>query len=343
MDSLQNKIKQAIDSVIKDRKVVAIAVGVTDKKGTIACYNYGVADLSMQDQITEKTLFRIASISKIVTGLTAIKLAEMGKLDLYSPIGDYIYGLDIEVANLTLDSLLSHTAGLPAEYTPDGPRDESLLESAIKSELANVDLSKVGNNKPVFYSNLGIRLASLVCQKMWGKPFSQTAKELILNPLKMQNTTYYLKEAQKIHLAKPYELQEDKFIEVAPWENAVRFGAGVLFSNTIDLCKLARFMLNDGVNDCGERIISKQLICDMAKSHGVRKAKDHYGQTLMLHDYNGRFTIGHLGSAPPYFACLQVDKQSGYGVTLCMNTGKDDNLRYLITDAVLSAITKEKE
>lgn len=51
--------------------------------------------------------------------------------------------------------------------------------------------------------------------------------------------------------------------------------------------------------------------------------------------------VGHLGSAPPYFACLQVEKLSGYGVTLCMNTGKDDNLRYLITDAVLSVITKE--
>lgn len=340
MVEIQDKIKQAVDNVIKDRKVVGIAVGVTDKNGTIATYNYGVADTRLQDKITDTTLFRIASISKIITGLTTVKLCDMGKIDIYAPVGDYLDGLQTEIANLTIDSLLSHTAGLPAEYNPDGPRDESLLESAVKGELSNVDLSKVGNKKPVFYSNLGTRLVSLVCQKVWDKPFSQTAKELILQPLNMQDTTYYLQQALTHHLAKPYELQQDKFVEVAPWENAVRYGAGGLFSNSQDLCRLARFLLNDGVNDIGERVIPSNLMLDMAISHGVRRNNDHYGQTLMLHEYKGRFTIGHLGSAPPYFACLQVDKQSGYGVTLCMNTGKDDNLRYLITDAVLSVLTK---
>jgi CubicO group peptidase (beta-lactamase class C family) len=334
------RIQQLIQKIFDNNKIAGLTVAITDKQKILATFNYGLADACEKTIIEDTSLFRIASISKIVTGLCVMRLVDDGKLDLNAPIGSYVEWLETPFAELTLNSLLSHTAGLPKEYTPDGTRDESLLEKSLIDELAKVDLLKVGNGKAHLYSNVGIRLASLIVQKVVGEPFSKVAKRLVLEPLQMKDTTYYLQSALKGNLTKPHQIDEGQFKTVPHWENAVRYGAGGLISTASDVCKLARVLLNLGVTDSGERLISERLVRDMIDPVCPSSKGDYYGKTIMLHSYNDRLLSGHLGSAPPYYANVVADYKSGYGVVVLYNTEDNGKLRYEITDSVLGCLTK---
>lgn len=333
------KVKEYLEKVFNQNSIAGMSVGVTDKKGTLGIFNFGVQNFMTGEPICDNSRFRIASITKVVLGLTVMRLVEQGFLDLEVGVGKYVEWLDSTLGKLTLKSLLSHTAGLPVEYTPDGPRDESLLESSLKDELSKIDLSKVGNGSSYLYSNLGIRLASLVIEKVTGKRFSQASSELVIQPLKMEQTLYPLEKALKLPLSLPHALTEKGLAPVSMWENAVRYGAGGLFSTTNDLCKLARFMLNKGVTDSKERLLKSQTIENMLCPKTPNGKGDFYGLTQMLHSYNGRLLGGHLGSAPPYCANLVTDFESGFGAAVVINTENNEHLRYEITDSILNILT----
>jgi CubicO group peptidase (beta-lactamase class C family) len=333
------KVKEYLEKVFNQNNIAGMSVGVTDKKGTLGIFNFGVQNSITAQPITNESRFRIASITKVVLGLTIMRLVEQGFLDLEVGVGKYVEWLDSTLGKLTLKSLLSHTAGLPVEYTPDGPRDESLLESSLKDELSKIDLSKVGNASWYLYSNLGIRLASLVIEKVTGKRFSSASSELVIQPLKMEQTLYPLEKALKLPLSLPHTQTEKGLAPVSMWENAVRYGAGGLFSTTNDLCKLARFMLNKGVTDSKDRLLKSQTIENMLCPKTPNGKGDFYGLTQMLHSYNGRLLGGHLGSAPPYCANLVTDFESGYGAAVVINTENNEHLRYEITDSILNILT----
>lgn len=335
------RVELYLKEILSKNKIAGMSVAVTDRIKTLGVFNYGVENSLTGAPVTGESRFRIASITKVVLGLTVMRLVEKGKLSLDVGVGKYVEWLKTPLSELTLNSLLSHTAGLPKEYTPDGPRDESLLEQSLVEELDKIDLSKVGNGSPYLYSNLGIRLASLIIEKVTGKRFSKASEELVINPLGMEKTFYSLKKALSLPLSLPHVEKDGKFESVPMWENAVRYGAGGLFSTADDLTKLARFMLNKGVTDDGERLLQNSAIENMIASKTSNGKGDFYGLTQMLHTYKDRFLGGHLGSAPPYCANLVTDFKSGYGIALLINTDGREHLRYKITDGILDILIDE--
>lgn len=332
------KVEKYLTEIFNKNKIAGMSVAVTDRQKTLGVFNFGVESSLTNNPITNDSRFRIASITKVVLGLTTMCLVEQGKLSLNDGVGKYLKWLNPILGKLTLNSLLSHTAGLPQEYTPDGPRDESLLEQSLTCELSEIDMEKIGNGSPYLYSNLGIRLASLIIEKVTKKPFSLASKELVLEPLKMGQTIYSLDKALTLPLSFPHAKDGDKLTPVPMWENAVRLGAGGLFSTGSDLCKLARLMLNYGVNDDKERLLDNKTIENMISPKTSNGKGDYYGLTQMLHTYKNRLLGGHLGSAPPYCANLVTDFESGYGVAVLINTEDCEHLRYEITDAVLDLL-----
>ena len=335
-----NKINDFLQKTFIEERLVGMSVAITDREKTLATFNFGVQNAITKEPITDQTRFRIASITKVVTGLTILQLVEQGKLCLTQSIGAYVPWLKGKLADLTLASLLSHTAGLPKEYTPKGTSDEGLLEQSLINELGAVDLEKVGNGSPYLYSNLGIRLASLIAEKVSGEKFSTLSQRLVLTPLGMQDTFYQLQKALLMPLALPHEKQGEEYAPVEVCENAVRYAAGGLFSTATDLCKLARCLLNDGVNDKGERVIGKEIL-QQAFIARTDNTGDKYGYTIMLHPFEDRVLIGHKGSAPPYCSALFTDKKSGYGVALLINTAGKEHLRNTVIDGVFALLNEQ--
>ena len=73
---------------------------------------FGHANIVKGEKLTPRHRFRIASHSKSFTAAAIMKLREQRKLRLDDPVGQYVKGLHLEVAEVTIGQLLSHSAGI---------------------------------------------------------------------------------------------------------------------------------------------------------------------------------------------------------------------------------------
>ena len=341
-------IEAKIKELFEKNNVAGMSVAITDRDRVVKNYKFGLMNteepaLGMADD----PLYRIASITKIISGLTVLRLVDRGVLELDRPVKEYLPSLTLSdkraEGTVTLRHLLSHTAGLPKEYTPDGYRDESALETSLMEGLPTLELTSLPGEGKFLYSNWGIRLASLVAEKQTGKRFSELADELIIEPLGMNKTTFDIRRAITYPLSVPHEDDGEGGLRVLHYmkENAARHAAGGLYSSPSDLCILARFLLRGGVTDRGERIISEESMKEILAPHAKHTEEGvFYGLTMFLREHNGIETHGHIGSAPPYATSLWVDPVSGYGVVTLMNTYRP-HLRYDIPDIIFEAVREK--
>ncbi len=334
-------LDKKLSQILNDNNIAGMSVTVTDRQKVIYSSGFGVESTERPDVPTlSDTLYRVASVTKMVTGLTVMKLCEDEVLDLDAPVSEYVTWLKLPRSSqctMTLRMLLSHMAGLPQEYTPDGPREESALEDTLKEELSAVDMVSYPGEGKYLYSNLGIRLAAYIAELKTGKPYSILARELVLEPLGMHNSTYDLRVAATYPLSLPHDDVGGKLIpQHYIKENSARLAAGGLYSNTNDLSKLARCILNDGKSDSGTHVVSKNTLCEMltpvsiARNDGV----DGYGLTMMTNNYKDGVMVGHLGDAHPYGASVFADRQKGMAVVTLMNTFRSD-VRCQIPEMIL--------
>lgn len=339
-----------LEQIQKDNKIAGMSVAVTNRNEIIYARGFGVDSVERPHISAEAdSMYRIASISKIITGITIMRLQEKGFLDIDTPVKEYVPWLTFKrpeiLEQMTLRHLLSHTSGLPMEYTPDGPREENSLEQTLKEGLKDLEFATLPDDGTYLYSNWGIRLASYIAQIRTGRMFSELAKEYALKPLNMNKTTFDLRVAATYPLSLPHIENEQGELEVVHYikENAARLAAGGIYSNACELCKLARFLLNDGKNDLGEQVLSSDSLKQMFTRHAIKDKQngDGYGLTMMLRQYRDRYLFGHLGSAPPYALSLFVDHKSGYGVITLMNTERNE-LRYDIPELIMDMLNNEE-
>lgn len=336
-------LDQKLQEIFDRNTIAGMSVAVTNRKEVIYQKGFGVESTERPDVLTyPNALYRVASVTKLVTGFSILKLCAEGKLSLDLPVANYVPWLKLEnnaENRITLRHLLSHTAGFPVEYTPDGPREESALEDSLKRELANVKLLSAPEEQIHLYSNLGIRLASYIAEQAAGIPYTQIAKKYVLDPLGMDRSTYDLRVAATYPLSLPHDVIEGKLVpQHYIKENAARMAAGGLYSNVSDLCKLARCILNDAISDSGEQIIPKEFFFEMLKPHSHRPGQNDYGLTMMGFHFGEKTVYGHTGSAVPYGSCITADRENGLGVVVLMNTFEGP-LRTEIPQMILREIT----
>ncbi len=106
-----------IDSFMKDWNIPGLALGIVYKDQLIYAKGYGYRDLNNKLPVDAKTLFPIASNTKLFTATAACMLAEEGKLNLDKPVRNFMpllnFSNDELNAKVTLRDMLSHRTGLP--------------------------------------------------------------------------------------------------------------------------------------------------------------------------------------------------------------------------------------
>ena len=178
-DALKNgDIPGAVVSVVKDGQVV-----------TTRGYGWADTGASGGQPVAvdpQKSLFRVASISKIPTSIAAMQLVEQGKLDLDTDISAY---LDFEIERrfdepLTLRHLLTHSAGFDEHGSLTPTTD---LEAYVKNDPP-AQVFAPGTTPG--YSNYGMALAGYIVQRVSGQPFEAYVREHVLEPAGMTTSTY---------------------------------------------------------------------------------------------------------------------------------------------------------
>ena len=119
MDPLPPRVASTLEMRLRERHVHGAAVVAFDRDGVCFAGGAGYADVQRGEPATPATVFRVASISKLLTTTLALTLADAGELDLDAPVNEHlpadlrIADADGAPADATLAQVLSHSSGLP--------------------------------------------------------------------------------------------------------------------------------------------------------------------------------------------------------------------------------------
>jgi CubicO group peptidase (beta-lactamase class C family) len=315
--------------VIRDGQVLA-------KKG------YGFADVSRKIPIDpDQTVFRVASISKLMTYVSAMQLVEQGRLDLDADVNRYL-DFKIEPAfqkPVTLRELMTHTSGfehqqqyiLQHETDAHIPLREFLMRFQPKRIYPPGTLAS--------YSDYGVGLTGYIVERVSGERFEDYVQHHIFDPLGMAHSTFEQPVRQDLR-----ELVSQGYFSTADAPNAFEVynpaPAGGLSATLSDLVRFSQTMLNGGEWN-GNRLLRPETVQEMwTRQFAVSPALPAMCMGFYEVDHNGLRFVGHNGDTRVFHSQLEIEPERKLIVLSAYNsTGADgsgaDGARWEILGGIL--------
>jgi CubicO group peptidase (beta-lactamase class C family) len=312
------------------------AVVVVVKNGRVmAQKGYGFADVAAGTAPDPaRTLFRVASVTKLFTATAVLQLAERGKVQLGVDAQMYLPGVRLQrtfARPVTVADLLSHTSGYD-ERTIGMAAPSAALAPPLDRFLVREMPSRVVPAGLFYsYSNYNYGLAGGIVAAAGGMPYEEYVARRILTPLGMTNTSFGPRTAGGAALAPGYRyldggyraLSQDVFADTA---------AGQLYSTGADM---ARFMLCelqggrlDGTRILGAQWVERMLTPRFDGSPQLPASGYAYAQQLI----DNRTPIEQAGDWNGYASLVFLLPEDHLGVFVAINTDQGQLRDELIQD-----------
>lgn len=313
-----NLLEKWIDAQRAYEQIPAISAAVVYDQDLLWSAGFGYADLETQRPATPGTMYSICSISKLFTSVSAMQLRDAGMFRLDDRVSELLPWFDIrnahpEGAAVTVEGILTHSAGLPRES--DYPYWTAPFDFPTHDQV----VSRITDQETLYpawkyfqYSNLGLTLAGEIVAELSGQPFGEYVREHILRPLGMSSTTPEIGEAQGTdRLATGYSAmtRDGTRREVEPFA-----GRGVApamgFASTVeDLAKFASWQFRLLETDEIE-VLAANTLREMHRVHYMDPGwQTTWGLGFSVSRRDDKTFVGHGGSCPGYRSSfeLQVD------------------------------------
>ena len=285
----------AIDKVLADAVASGQVPGVTataaNADGIMHEAAFGRRSLASDAAMTMDTVFRIASMTKAVTGAAAMQLVEQGKLSLDQPAGEILPFLanprvldGFDAAGeprlrpakgvVTLRNLLTHTAGFVYDTW-----NADMNKYAAKTGLPAARTGKIeALQAPLGFDpgsrweyGINIDIAGRMVEVASGQNLEAYFQDHLFGPLGMPDTSFILKSHWKDRMAQVHARDETGGLTPLdippPVENPSFYpGGGGLFSTSRDYLTFLRALMNGGEFN-GTRILKPETVALMGQNH----------------------------------------------------------------------------
>ncbi|THD77037.1 MAG: class A beta-lactamase-related serine hydrolase [Phenylobacterium sp.] len=219
------KLKVAADGLqaYVDQGKIAGAYLLIGRHGKVAFQQgFGVQALGHAQPVTDKTIFRVFSMTKPIVSVTAMTLVEQGKLDLDAPVSKYLP----EYANLVVwqpdgttkpatrpmlvRNLMSHTSGLIYGFIqPTTPISQAWAKGGEnRNDLTAREYARLVAKLPLrsepgtaWYYSHSTDVLGAVVEVAGGKPLDVLVRERVTGPLGMTDTGFWQPEARRARFA----------------------------------------------------------------------------------------------------------------------------------------------
>jgi len=175
-DSVIADLKSFIPAQMKEAEVPGLAIALIRNNQIVWTEGFGVTNRLTGTPVSSKTVFEVASISKVVTAYTALRLVEEGKLSIDKPVNNYLnkpwLPPSVFADKITLRHLLSHSSGLS---------DDVLLKNKSIMFEPGTDF---------LYSGLGAEYVRELIEQVSEKPLEEVAIEKVFKPLNMSCSSF---------------------------------------------------------------------------------------------------------------------------------------------------------
>ncbi|MDI1365866.1 MAG: serine hydrolase [bacterium] len=352
------ELEAFVDGLIRrsmtEDHIAGATIAVVQNGQVVLKKGYGVASLKERSAVDpDKTLFRIASISKTFTWIALMNEIEAGRMRLDGPVNLYlpeplqVRGKD--KAPVRLRDLMTHTAGFEDRamgqlFERDWRRVRPLNEYLRQERPKRV---REPGALPA-YSNYGAALAGAAVSNVTGKPFEQLMADEILFPAGMTHTTFRDARPWRDDLPAPmspalaaersagFRWTQLGLREQLPEMTGQIAPAGGASSPAADMARYMMLLLGDGTLD-GKTIYSPRT-AQAFRTTMYRPTPDAAGWNAGFQDIalpGGRRGFGHEGDTLWFHSNMVVVPELGLGIFIAENTDTGADLPGVAPSAII--------
>lgn len=297
-----------IEKALAEYQVPGAAVAVVQDGKVVLLKGYGVRDINKPDKVDENTIFQLASVTKTLTGAAASTVVDAGKLDLDTPIFNYLpefVGYDPYMTRwLTTRDLLAMRTGWQ-EFSGDEidnfGYDRAEILRRLRYFKPRYSLREVAQ-----YSNMGFFTAGEVAARAAGMSWNDLVAKNLFAPLDMTRSGTVVKGLNDPNMFAPHALVDGKIKVVEPSILDTTGAASSGTSTAADMSKFMLMLLNKGTYN-GAPVLKPESVVEMFKRSMV--AELSFSETPPISEATG-FYYG-LGVGSYDFAGHQVIEKGG--------------------------------
>ncbi|MGH6966865.1 MAG: serine hydrolase domain-containing protein [Phenylobacterium sp.] len=268
------ELDKAMHGLVDEQKLAGVTTLVARHGKVVHFDAYGKRDLTAGAPMEKDTIFRIASMTKPITGVAMMMLWEQGEWKLTDPVDQHIpqfRGLKVQAKDgslvnqtkpMTMAQLMSHTAGFGVNADYEGQKfSEGDLQGMI-DKLAKLPLKAQPGTD--FLYGPSVNIQGYLVEKFSGKTLDRFFADRIFKPLGMVDTGFWVPPEKASRVAKVNTYKDGKIVELATQNDPTRkptflAGSGGLLSTTEDYWRFAQMVANGGEAG-GKRFIKASTV-----------------------------------------------------------------------------------
>ncbi len=316
----------SLAEVMERFRVPGVSVAVIQDFRVHWVKSYGVADVETGKAVEDGTLFQAASISKPVTAMAALRLAQEGRFSLDDDVNALLKSWKVPSSGpiaagpVTPRSLFSHSSGsddgfgFPG-YDPSAPRPTvvQILNGEAPSNVGPVLFARPPY-QAMKYSGGGLTIMQLALTDLTGVPFAELLRQKVLDPLGIASSTYEqpLPNALAPRAARAHN--GAGLSKGAPWHVYPELAAAGLWTTPSDL---ARFVIEvqKAYRGPAGAVLTQASAREMIAPVGVGA----YAVGLSIERRGEGWYFSHGGSNWGFRALIVGHVRNGYGLAVMTN------------------------
>jgi CubicO group peptidase (beta-lactamase class C family)/beta-lactamase regulating signal transducer with metallopeptidase domain len=338
--------EQALDSLLRpvvinhmaDRYIAGAAVAVVHEGKVVYRAGFGRREVFQEDPVNpDETIWRIGSVTKVLTGAAVLQLVDRGSLDLDADVNRYLTTFTVPATYsepVRVRHLLTHTAGF--DQIGLGRHATSAERTRPLGEFLRDNLIRIRPpGRLATYDTYGITLAGHLVEQRSGLSYEDFLRRNLFGPLRMDRSG----------IAVPPQLAGDVAIgygftgtwTAEPWEYMNTDPASTVNATVVDMAHFAIMLLERGRFD-GRQVLSETVVRAMF----TRQFTNHpehpgYSFTLFEDRSYGIPAFSHGGSMTGYGAFLYLVPEHRLGVFIALNQ-ESGSLPHLVISRLVDSL-----
>lgn len=294
-----------IKKLLVENKIPALGIGIIAGGKLTRVEVYG--EIKRGEAAPFDAIFNVASLTKPVTAMVALRLASASKLNLDEPLDKYWIDPDIKTdarhKKLTARLVLSHQTGFPNwRWLTKSKKLEFEFEPGTKYQ----------------YSGEGFEYLRHALEKKFKKPLEKLADELIFQPLKMRDTRFvWDANVDESRFAVGFNAQGEPY---KIYKNTKANAADDLLTTVEDYGKFLVSVMNaDG--------LSKEVFAEMIRHQVKTKENKYFGLGWEIYDLGAdEYALSHGGSDEGVKTLVFLLPKSKQGLMIFTNSDNGENV-----------------
>ncbi len=328
-------IDASIRTALAQRPSAGLSVAVS-WRGLEWSAGYGYARLSPPRPATPQTSYRLASVTKTLTGVAIMQLAENGKLALDAEVQAYLPKYPRKEWPITVRDLLTHVSGT-YHY-----RDQK-KEAHFKRRFSTVEALKIFSEWPLAhepgtkftYTSYGYNVLGAIVESVSGRSYGEYLRDNVFAVAGMKRSQVEDPKTRDADWAAGYRVKAGRLVPSEEIDISSRFAGGGARSTVEDLVRY------------GEALFAGRLVKPATWEQMIvsGKTKDgrwvDYGLGFAVFPKRGHFVVEHLGGQPETTSLLILLPAEQLVIAMLCNVEAQGPLLNRVGDAIIETLLED--